>query len=339
MAVLSAKYTISPSVPLLIEIKEGESLAFEYSYREYEIQLKLPPLANGDKSGHVESDYWKQFSDPVIIIVSKEVGDTPDIPINDNGGRDLYKLSDYFEEHKKYFGEVAETSYRRLIKYFKYRLNQPFLDEHYLIDQELKNPVWVSDTGVDYGCIRPTGIATSYPGLHRDCMGIKTLRKNGLKQVSEFVLNHDGKDELELHREILSDAQTVILCGELRRSVVDLAVTIEIAVKRAYFSGASESARAFEYLEDKGDIKTKLPEYIHKVAEAVFGESFKSDERKKHYDNVLKVISCRNKAAHKGTLKFNYDNETGITPDQEMIEEWYESVVILLDWLESMVGN
>jgi hypothetical protein len=333
MAILSASYSITPSSPLIIELKDSELLEYEFSHLDYKIKITLPVAESSPKSGFVNSDYFKQFSVAVILDIYKEVEETPDIPINDRGGRDLYKLSEYFKPHKKEYAEVAIIFFQRLMNFFKYQLNQPYLDVDYINKDQFLNPIWSNDTGVNYGRISQTAHVKSYPGLDRDCLGITAQRKDDTSRLLNYLKQEENPCEIELHKQVMSDAQAAILAGNLRRGVFELAITCELGIKRTFFSADTFSSRAFDHFEDKGLLNVPLIDYIHKVALSVFGESFKVYSES-DFKNIQYLISCRNKVAHRGVLTFKDNTET-ITPDQKMIEAWYASVKTLLNWLES----
>ena len=333
MAILSASYNLTPSSPLISNLKDGESLKFEFSHREYNIRISLPIAKYSPKSGYVTSDYYKQFTDVITIDISKNVESTPEIPITDNGGQDFSKLTEYFKPYKEEYAEVAILFYKRLISFFKYQLNQPHLNENTINKEQFYNPYWSNDTGIDYGPVSPTHYVKYHPGLHDDSLSIKAIIKDDIEKLTDYLMCDENSDEIELHIQIISDAQAAILNGNLRRGVFELAIACELAIKRAFFSADTFSTRAFDYFEDKSLLNVPLIDYIHKVARSVFDESFK-DYSNDDYKNIEYLISCRNKVAHRGVTTFKYNNET-ITPDQKMVEAWHSSAKKLLDWLES----
>ena len=96
MAKLFAQFNIDPTFPLIVECKEDEELFIEFKDNEYDIRIQLPVMEYGLKSGRVNSDLYKQLVNKIVITVTKEVDDIPEIPLTEEGGKDYSQVAPYF---------------------------------------------------------------------------------------------------------------------------------------------------------------------------------------------------------------------------------------------------
>ncbi len=331
MAQLIATFIITPTFPLIIECKDGEEYSYLFEDGEYRAKLNLPIMEGSPKSGRLDSDQYKQLADKVEIIISKEVENIPEIPINENGGRDLYKVSSFYNSIKTGYSDIAEKCYRRLIRFIKYDLKQPFQDEGYINKDQFSNPSWSDDKGNIIGAISPIHHVQPVPGMDGNTLGSETLKASH-KQLVEKCLTEDKY--IELYQEILSDAQEAIYSEDLRRAIFEMAIVCELSTKRKYFSEGGVSGLAFDYFEDKGKIKITVLELISTVGAEALGESFKANSPD-DFKNIDYLFRCRNKVAHRGKALFKNDNGAVTEPDIKIIKEWYKSVECLLQWLSS----
>ncbi len=322
---------ITPTFPLIVECKEGDEFIYSIDDGEYNLKIIIPFMENGPKNGFVNSDLYKQLADRIEINITKEVEYIPEIPLTEEGGRDYTKVSSYFNDQKVGYSEIAIIYYKRLINYFKFKLSQPYLDSEYVNQDEFSNPVWSDSYGINYGTVGGIHHVQSIPGMSRTCLGIKTLKAENTSSVKSFL---EEDYEAELYQQILSDAQAAILSGDLRRAIFEMAVVCELFTKRIYFSNNGVSGLAFDYFEDKGKVKITVIELITGVAAEVLGESFKVFSGI-DYENIDFLFRCRNKVAHRGNVFFKNDMGKVIRPDQKLIENWYDSVGVLLEWLQS----
>lgn len=331
MAKLSAKFSIYPTFPLTVECKDSDHYLYSLNDGEYHIQIELPFMEGSPKNGLVNSDLYKRLVDKVEINVTKEVGDIPEIPINEKGGRDLSKVSSYYNNLKGGYSKVAGKYYKRLIKFVKFHLKQPFQDDKYIDIDQLSNPSWSYEDGNPIGTISPIFHAQRIPGFDDDTLGSETLKIEHANTVEEKLKLDVG---IELYQEILSDAQAAIFSGNIRRAVFEMAVVCELYTKRKYFYEGGASGLAFDYFEDKGKIKVTVLELISSIADEALGESYKKHSPQ-NFSNIDYLFRCRNKVAHRGQVSFKDDGGNLINPDLKLVKSWYESVENLLAWLST----
>jgi hypothetical protein len=139
---------------------------------------------------------------------------------------------------------------------------------------------------------------------------------------------------VDIQEEILSDAQAAIASGDLRRAVIELAITCEVAIKSTYFGRSTAAAAAYEYLEDKGRVNASLIDLIGVIAEQAFGHSFKT-ATPTEYKDIDHLLRCRNKAVHRASLTFRDDANNLHKVDQATVEQWWGSVEAVLEWLKA----
>lgn len=171
------------------------------------------------------------------------------------------------------------------------------------------------------------------PGLHGE-LGAERLSPSTLPDLRQFVAHPSNPTLMD---ELLSDAQSAWFEGGLRRSVLELAICVEIMVKRKFFAKASPAGAAFDYLEDKAKISVRVLDLLDSVAQEAFGESYRNADAK-NYRNIDNLFRCRNKVAHRGELNFRDDTGGTVVVDRTTVEAWWHSVVHLKRWLASVGG-
>ena len=307
MTILTAKFTLDPPHPIVVECKDVEEFSYSLSEDEFSVSVNLIKMEGSPKSGWVNSDIYRQLVDKIEIILSKEVGEIPKIPKTEQGGRDFTDVGSYFDEKKKEFSPLANEIYNRLIKYIKYVLKQPYMNTAAIDRDQLLNPSWSDSDGNNYGCPSVIMHAEVIPVMDGKSLGSTSLKPNH---------------------------ETAIFSNDIRRGVFEMALVCELSSKRKYFDDGGVAGLAFDYFEDKAKIRITVLELISSVAEEVFGESFKSVSAD-DYENIDYLFRCRNKIAHKGKVAFKDKNGAWVYPDINLVKNWFESVENLLSWLSS----
>ncbi|MGT2455481.1 hypothetical protein ACU4GI_20525 [Cupriavidus basilensis] len=117
----------------------------------------------------------------------------------------------------------------RLVCYFKYELRHPNLRELNYVDflnqeHEFCNPVWETSEGVNIVVSDKTissGVF-SIPGvgfLQDDLFGIVAFTADNSKHLQKFIASTDHR--VPLAAQLLSDAQSAALSGNVRRAVLE----------------------------------------------------------------------------------------------------------------------
>ncbi len=138
---------------------------------------------------------------------------------------------------------------------------------------------------------------------------------------------------IEMHMEFFADAQTSVVNGKFRRAILELAIACEVAVKGAFFAKSTIAGAAYEYLEDKGKVHTRVIELIDGVAKVALGQSFK-DVAPDAYKDIDHLFRARNKVAHRGELIYRDEGGTEREVDRSTLEAWWVSVDTLLSWID-----
>ena len=234
---------------------------------------------------------------------------------------------------------VVLTCLQRLVAYFKYEKRQPHLKQISIINmlnQESKfwNPEWSTLDGkkIDI-CASPlkAGIFSSYLPLPDGLFGNSLVSTDDVEHIQRAL--QDGDQAVGLTAEILSDAQDAGMVGNVRRAVLELAITIEVFVKSSFYRGDKMSASAFDYLEDKGRETVKVLELLDGASSYAFGESFKkvSPAAYLHLDHLFR---CRNKIAHRGEARFRDDGGDWHEVTPELLANWWSSAIEMFGWLD-----
>jgi hypothetical protein len=218
-----------------------------------------------------------------------------------------------------------------LIRFLKYRLGTPFLKELPIFDNSFVPLHWTDQVGkvLHKGPYIYTVERT--PGSRGE-LGIAKLTPDSIS-ILEQTLTEPIK--ILLYEELLSDARTAVFEDNLRRAVLEMAIACEIAVKNRFFTGGSAAGAAFEYLEDKSQIRTTVLSLIDGVAVEAFNRSFKKDHLKE-YESIDCLFRCRNKVAHRGELSYRDDKGKKIAVTIETITKWWDAVDALFFWLKEL---
>jgi hypothetical protein len=176
-----------------------------------------------------------------------------------------------------------------------------------------------------------TVIFLPIPGADGE-LGVRKLTPNDIPDLRDF-LQEDYNASLA--EELLSDAQSAWFEGNLRRSVLEMAICIELMVKRKYFAQASPAGAAFDYLEDKSKVSVRVPELLDGIAKEAFSRSYRV-EAPVQFQRIDYLFRCRNKIAHRGELWFRDDGDRLITVNSAIVEQWWEAAADLMAWLTAL---
>lgn len=236
---------------------------------------------------------------------------------------------------------VVVEAINRVIQYCKYVKRHPNLREIGVLDlldqrTALWNPDWrtlegdsihVSDTPLSSDILVAEGIGLLQPNL----FGIEPVMDDEGTAIEHYFQN---PPPIALSDQLLTDAQGAAWNGNIRRAVLELAITIEVFVKNKFFQQGQIAGAAFEYLEDKGRETVKVIELLDGAANYAFGESYKAAfaDAYRHIDHVFR---CRNKVAHRGEARFRDDHGTWHEVDQERLRLWWDATLHMFAWLTS----
>jgi len=330
VTILSAKRTIDLDPCFYVETGEDDDLSIEHVVDDFCVKIDFDINRKGVSIFNRETKVGKYTVTGLTITASKEVDSTTEIPITESGVRDYTDLQPYFHDKQNEYCSVISESFRIILSFFKCKFNQPFLDPTNFKNNKFGSVVWSDDTGNDYGSLSISLDGSGSFGFFKEELDIKAYRSSDAQELKSLL---GTGYTVELQYQILSDAQSAIIGNNLRRGVLEMAVSSELSVKRAFFSKHSFSGDAFEYLEDKGKVKVTVLELISNVSKEVFGESFRG-KYPDAYKDIDYLIRCRNKIAHRGEPVYKDDMGVLNTANIDIAKTWYKSVRCLLQWLD-----
>ena len=273
----------------------------------------------------------------VQVSVSRtETAEPPAIPPTPEDGRNFCDRDPYFHEHILLYRKVALEALCRFLRFFKYRQVHALLRDP--IGEDLDNPTWTDNTGQEV----PSGVHLVEGSLYGieldDDVGIHALAATDDPALQQALAA--PPIEPELYEELLSDARAALFQRSLRRAILELAISCEVAIKQAFFNKAT-AAELSMYFDDRRQIKDDVGGFTNllgKPAEHILGQNFreagKAEKRACIY--IDNLFQCRNQIAHEGQP--TYKNKRGRlhTVDQPVVKEWFKAADRLFHWLRCM---
>ncbi len=328
MARLTAEFTIPLPSPLLTSFAEVRR--YDAEIDGFDVSVCLLPTDDGRWKLAGQSTWIHEANFLKIAVSHEDRLDPPEVAADPTGMQDWTPQSDFLEERKPGYQKAALIAVNRLIRFYKYRLRNPSLRELSLRTDGFEDPAWTDGAGRPLQGIRCMGVIDGAKPSQLDRLGARELTPQEEPDLEEAL---KGDLTVEIHEELLSDAQAAIIEGNFRRAVLEMAVACEVAIKRAYFGQSTAATAAYEYLEDKGGIRITPIELISGAAHRAFGEGFE-DVSPGDYKHIDFLFRCRNKVAHRADPVYRDDKNVLHQVDGEEILHWWASVDRLLTWLK-----
>lgn len=331
MPIIKALFRVDVSSPCLIEWPEGSSpeLTIEMDGMQVEVGLfsEEYPISTSTINAHPIT-----YLGYILITVShNEISSPPEVILTSDGEEDMSARFSYFRTLLPAYRDVAFTTANRILNYFRYVLFTPLVRPISRYTYSLKGPIWIDENMSDISkAILPLAAINS--DIPRGVFDGKIFTQDRLGEFQNYL---SSQTEPNIIMELLADAQTSWVEGNLRHSILELAICTEILVKRKFFEQDSPAGAAFDYLEDKAKVQIKVLDLLDAVAEAAFFMSFRKDQFN-NYKNIDHLFRCRNKIAHRGELIFRDDSGKIINVDENIVKNWWDSVMELKKWLESL---
>lgn len=325
---LTATYNIELPYPFRIRRSEEDPLRFRTVIEEFDVEVVLV-CYDGARYKEKDDLYFTRIVTHIDVSISRDEDSAPpDVIVSEKGTRDFRDRAPWFENKMDEYRLISIEAANRVIRFFRYEMRTPNLQE-FTGGDEFLNPYWTNENGEE---IEP-GIIKINAGVIRSRGPLLLGEKDFTESEDErlrYVLQNDI--EIELHMMFLADTQTSIKNGKLRRAVLEMAIACEVAVKGAIFAN-STTAAAYECLEDKGRVHTRVIKLIDGFAKAAFGQSFK-DVDPIAYKDIDHLFRARNKVAHRGDLTFRDDNGTQHNVDRPTLTAWWASIETLMSWID-----
>lgn len=330
MVRLVAHFEVMLPGQCLVAWPEEKEIWSNCTIKEFDVSVQFI-VDPSHKFKHKDDELWTYIIHHILVRVSREEDEAPPIVIPDEKGILDYRIQgSYFSERKKEYGAVAQEVVNRLIRFFKFKLKTPYLTELLILHNDFQNAKWTDQSGNEIRTGGATLVVRGVPGLRGE-LGVQKLMPESIKSLHSALQDPISPS---LHEEIISDAQTALFQKNFRRAVFELAIACEIAIKGKYFSEDSPAGMAFEYLEDKGQVKVRVLDFIDRIAKEAIGKSFRSDYSE-HYQNIDHLFRCRNKIAHRGALLYRDDSGVAKIVDCKTISSWWNSVSVLIEWINT----
>lgn len=328
MQKLFAEFNFELPGDCLYAFPDATEITYFVPLENFKVELILPMRKGWFNRGHGDPN-WIGSLKSIRVVVSREEVEFPPLVITDADGRRDYTIqASYFQERIGLYGEAARELTNRMIRYFRFVLGTPYLEEFGQGHQAFRNAKWTNEAGEIVGKGAQTIVFDRVPGTRGE-MNVRCFSEVQRNELGHFLAE---PRVFSIAEQMIDNARSAWFDGYFQRSVLEMAIACEIIVKRRFFAEDSPAGAAFDYLEDKAKVNIRVLELIDKVAQAAFGKSFK-DESLQDYRNIDNLFRCRNKIAHRGELSLKDDSNIRIVPDQKLIESWFKSVLALKSWL------
>lgn len=331
MPILSARFTVDVSAPCLLAWPDGKRPELTLAFDGFEVSVRLLPAEHG--RGRARDDpYWTTTVNAIEVEISRcEPDSPPEMVVTPDGKRDLTAQGTYLRSKLPQYSAVALEISNRVLQFFQYTLFTPLVRPIQTWEQSLHNPEWLDASGTVLRGGTHTIVGEPVPGFMGE-LGVKKLTPHDESALVEFL---KAPQQPPLALTLLSDAQTAWFEGNLRRSVLELAICTEVMVKRRFFAQASPAGAAFDYLEDKAKVSVRVLELLDTVAEEAFSRSYRKEEPD-NFVSIDHLFRCRNKIAHRGELAFRDDSGKTVQIDKARVEHWWQAVAGLKAWLDAV---
>lgn len=331
MITLVANFNIEFPGVLFFKWPENEEIIFNFSIDEFSIKIQFIPDSNS-RSKDKDDEDWSYYIKEGLIQVSKmeEIG-PPVVNPDENGIRDYSIQSEYFSKRIIEYGAIAQLFTNKLIDFFKFNMKTPYLYKLHGGHECFQNAKWTDDSGKEIGKGTTVFVAKRRPGVWGE-LGVKKFTP---ESISSLNTTFEESLDISLHEEILSEAQTALFENNIRRAVLEIAIACEILIKRYFFKEQTPAGAAFDYLEDKAQVRVRVLDFIDKISMEAFNKSYKIDHSE-HFKNIDCLFRCRNKVAHRGVLAYRDDGGNTIEVDNHMVTDWWNSVTHLMNWFNAL---
>lgn len=319
--IITAQYDVTLTGFIMICIDEAvSSISTKFSVDDYDLELIIYPDKRASKKKHKDLNHTYGANHIIVRVTHDELGDLPSIKSN------LHNMYSSFEK-------AAELGINRLIRYSKFKLNNPLLREVSCHDDPWSNnPTWYDKEGntMDFG-VHTSDYSRHLAYGYYPRFGMKALLD--IKDP-ELIKALQNIIQPQLYEQFLSDARTEIILENYRRAVLDMAIACELFVKTTLFSTSPVSGAIFDYLALQRKIEVSIPELIHKPIKEAFGRSFK-DDYPNHFKHIENIFKARNRVVHTGHCVYKDDMGNEKEVDESALEDWWQAFASLIDWFKT----
>ena len=317
---------------VLLRPPNPEELTFRTTIDRFEVEVRF-----ADFSGSGASRAGEPMAGEVTKLSISVTGTVPDAPPTivraADGTINYSPLQEYLWKYQPEYRGVCDSVYERLARYFRFTQGIPLIrlrPDHG--DPGLLNPAWTNEAGdIIWDTVTAVG-GDAGAGLR--LYPYAGVRAYSSADRSALLGALQAPIIVPLHEELLMEAKDAISDGNLRRAIIDLAVACEVGIKYRYFAPSTYAEAAYAYLEDKARVNARPIEFLDSIAARAFGTSLR-DADPATFRNIDYLFRSRNKVAHRGTTTFKDDSGTEITPDRNLLIEWWDAAKAMLSWLQT----
>lgn len=325
MHLLTAEFKVPIKNSIVLRVKGKSYLTASRVYKNRYDGFDVSVIIKGDGggAGKKKGEYlWTAVCNNIIISLTKSIdAKVPETEKLSGGSIGYEKRYKYLNNLLPAYSKAASCIANNVVRFIKYELHQPIEGVFSGHEQFFQNPIWKDEKGVD---IRPGGHVIVLNKLQGVDGELGTIKIEG-KHKHKFELAIINHIKVKLYNEILSDAQMAVFEGNIRRAVLELAISLEIFAKHKFLIGDSNATKVYEYFEDKGKINIQLLELINIGCSMFKGVALK-DHDSAMYQQIDYIIRTRNKIAHRGEPIFKDTAGKQHAVDEKIIVKWFDTI-------------
>jgi hypothetical protein len=333
MGVLTARFDINLKMFPGYLIGEAETSTFYAVFQvgHFKAEVEMGS-SNVPSMGHADSVIKRFFFDRLVVSLSNETASV-----------DMARFGQDFLFYRSTLAEFQSgllEAINRVIAYFKFRLRNPLLrlwTHHELLRDERGcfGPSWFlngQDVTPNFGdCGKMAGVVAiqGWRFLNQYGFGVEKLTPQLHRDLEAFL---QEPKEPRLFDQLLSDAQSAIVDVNVRRSVLELAIAVEVLVKNTF--SVVDAAAAELKIEGMGGKTVGVLYLLSKASKMAFGESFK-ESAPQEFADLDALFRTRNSIAHRGECQYRRDNGETVVVTGAELKVWWTSALSMAQWLEA----
>jgi hypothetical protein len=311
---LTATFDVSLPSPLFVNRPARQELRYATTIGDSDIGIVLLEVHHAmtimDRDENIlRGPIWAVPRVRVSVSPS-ETAEPPPIRRTLEGEHDR---ATYFRELTGIYRKVALEALCRFLRFFKYRQAHALLRDP--VGGDLDNAKWTDEAGQEV----PSGVDFRELSLHGieldDEVGIHALAGADDPALQQALV--EPPIESELYEQLLSDARAALFQGHLRRAVLELAISCEVATRHSFFIKAPTGRYK----------KRGIYLLLDQEANRVFGQSFKHADPET-YTYIDQLFQHRDQIAHQGKWEDDVDLAAA--------KEWFKASDRLFHWLRRM---
>jgi hypothetical protein len=329
---LHARFRLPVNAPCLIQWPEQQlPPTVEVTLGRFRVNVLLLPSFGQGVRPAPDQNFITDVEFLELTVSREEPGDPLAPFVSTDGTHNWEAQYGYLRGVLPAYRSTARQVANEVLSYFKYQLQTPLVKPIGEWSNELHSPVWFDANDARLPGSFGTILMQPMPGTAGE-MGVRRFTPAHVAALGEHL---QSPRKISITEDLLSNAQSAWFEDELIRAVIELAIGVEVAVKRRYFAHASPAGSAFDWLEDKARLPVRVLDLLDPIAKEAFSRSYKA-EFPDDYEQIDFLIRCRNKAVHRGELSYRTDGGILVQVGKPLVERWWKSANHLVGWLASL---